>query len=219
MNPQHSPFSRIKLQKVPNEETSKPSWEVLYNQEKERNLKLLERINEKEKIINDLQSFNQQYLENFKKMCADYEARIGDLEFDLRQKIQPLQKRDTKIKELEFKINEKLDFSQEKDLSDFQFQSNPVKVKYLTLGYEKQKHNHYYNKDNTIINDSENIKNEPDLKSQQKFIDCMTKAVIDCSPAGLYKNNSPTIKQIWRWVRKVLQEYMELKKRAYAGEF
>lgn len=219
MNPQHSPFSRIKLQKVHNEENNKPSWEFLYNQEKERNLKLLERINEKEKIINDLQCFNQQYLENFKKMCADYETRIQDLEFDLHQKIQLLQKRDTKIKELEFKINEKLDFSQEKDLSDFQFQNNNRKVKYLTLGYEKQKYNHYYNKDNTVINNSENIKNDPDLKSQQKFIDCMTKAVIDCSPAGLYKNNSPTIKQIWKWVRNVLQEYMELKKRACGVEF
>lgn len=59
------------------------------------------------------------------------------------------------------------------------------------------------------------------LKDQQKqvkshskwkdFIDKITKLVIECSPPGTFEK-IPTLKRIWRWIRRLIEEYLYIKK-------
>ena len=46
-------------------------------------------------------------------------------------------------------------------------------------------------------------------KNTQKFIDSITKMVMECSPTS--DNKPPNLKQIWKWLKHVFHDYMELK--------
>jgi hypothetical protein len=59
------------------------------------------------------------------------------------------------------------------------------------------------------------------IKDQQKqvkshtkwkdFIDKITSLVIECSPPGTF-DKTPTLKRIWRWIRRLIEEYLYIKK-------
>lgn len=59
------------------------------------------------------------------------------------------------------------------------------------------------------------------IKEQQKqvkshtkwkdFIDKITSLVIECSPPGTF-DKTPTLKRIWRWIRRLIEEYLYIKK-------
>ena len=50
------------------------------------------------------------------------------------------------------------------------------------------------------------------VKIYSKFHSCLAKAIIDCSPSGVFSQGSPSIKQQWKWIKNVMLEYMQLKK-------
>ena len=47
-------------------------------------------------------------------------------------------------------------------------------------------------------------------KKAKKLIDRISEMIVQCSPEGLFKNE-PTTRQIWRWITKLLEEYMKIK--------
>jgi len=56
-----------------------------------------------------------------------------------------------------------------------------------------------------------------------KFSECVINLITDCSPPGVYSNEKvkPSLKQAWKWIRKVLSDYMLLKKeieKMYKGD-
>lgn len=50
-----------------------------------------------------------------------------------------------------------------------------------------------------------------DLKQQKKLIECLEDMVTSCVPAG-YFGSRPTLKQMWKWLKQMVCEYMKLKK-------
>jgi len=48
-------------------------------------------------------------------------------------------------------------------------------------------------------------------KSNTKFVDKVTELVASCSPPGHFKSR-PTVKQAWKWIRRLMEEYMSMKK-------
>ena len=53
-------------------------------------------------------------------------------------------------------------------------------------------------------------------KKIKKLIDKISDMIVQCSPSG-YFNNEPSIHQIWKWLTRVLEEYMKLKQ-SVSGE-
>jgi len=51
-------------------------------------------------------------------------------------------------------------------------------------------------------------------KATTKFTTCIQDLVLRCSPHGTY-SGTPTLKQAWKWVKRLMEDYMTLKK--YAG--
>lgn len=49
-------------------------------------------------------------------------------------------------------------------------------------------------------------------RSNVKFVDKMKKLVEECSPPNSYRNQHPTLKQTWRWIKTLMEEYMKMKK-------
>lgn len=49
-------------------------------------------------------------------------------------------------------------------------------------------------------------------KEAGKLVDCLTDMIINCAPEGYFTNTKPTMKQIWKWLKSILKEYMILKK-------
>ena len=47
-------------------------------------------------------------------------------------------------------------------------------------------------------------------KRSKKIIDRISNMIVQCSPEGLFKNE-PTIRQIWKWITRLLEEYMKIK--------
>ncbi|CAG9328535.1 unnamed protein product [Blepharisma stoltei] len=53
-----------------------------------------------------------------------------------------------------------------------------------------------------------------DLKSQshqRKLVERLRSLIIDCSPPGAFDKN-PSLKRIWKWIRRLTEEYLQLKK-------
>ena len=49
------------------------------------------------------------------------------------------------------------------------------------------------------------------LKQQSKFSECIIEMVVSCHPEGYFKEK-PNLKQCWKWLKKIMEEYMALKK-------
>ena len=51
-------------------------------------------------------------------------------------------------------------------------------------------------------------------KTTSKFIDCLTNLIVECSPPNAYKDGKPGLKEAWRWIKNVVQDYMSIKKKS-----
>ncbi|OMJ77251.1 hypothetical protein SteCoe_23200 [Stentor coeruleus] len=47
-------------------------------------------------------------------------------------------------------------------------------------------------------------------KKSKKLVSCISNMIIQCCPDGTFKN-PPTTREIWRWITRLLEEYMKLK--------
>lgn len=47
-------------------------------------------------------------------------------------------------------------------------------------------------------------------KKSKKLVNCISNMIIQCCPDGTFKN-PPTTREIWRWITRLLEEYMKLK--------
>ena len=50
------------------------------------------------------------------------------------------------------------------------------------------------------------------IKSQLKFIDCITNLVINCHPNNYFNNKNPSLKESWKFIKKVIEEFVSMKK-------
>ena len=53
-------------------------------------------------------------------------------------------------------------------------------------------------------------------KKSKQIVDNISKMMVQCSPEGTFKT-SPSEKQVWKWITRLLEEYMKLKQ-SLAGE-
>ena len=51
-----------------------------------------------------------------------------------------------------------------------------------------------------------------EIKSQIKFTECVFDMVVSCHPKDFFENSRPTLKQSWKWLKKLMEEYMNLKR-------
>jgi hypothetical protein len=58
-----------------------------------------------------------------------------------------------------------------------------------------------------VLNLKNNCKN---FNKLQKFFDSLSKLIIECSPENTY-TKPPTLKQVWKWITTLLEDYMKLK--------
>lgn len=49
-----------------------------------------------------------------------------------------------------------------------------------------------------------------ELTNHKKFYESLAKVIIECSPVGTFRER-PTLKQIWKWIKNLMEEYMNLK--------
>jgi hypothetical protein len=68
------------------------------------------------------------------------------------------------------------------------------------LGIEKQ---------NKIIGSVLNLRDN--YKKYEKFFKQLSSVVLECSPSGSFSKN-PNMKQVWKWLTRLLEEYMKIKK-------
>lgn len=173
------------------------AYEALYLKEVEKNAILLSRISEKEALISQLHAAN-----------AEAYAKIHDLELQLREILvnRDQLSRDSLQQSAELAgLKKKLVFSQvskESEISSRNCSENEhKKLKYMTLGNE-----------NLLFFENEVERLRHQLQVFEKFHESLAKAVVDCSPPNTYKLR-PTLKEIWKWVRNLIEEYMVLKTR------
>jgi hypothetical protein len=57
----------------------------------------------------------------------------------------------------------------------------------------------------------ENSKLLVEGSSDRKFIFFLIQMVKSCHPDNYFQEGEPTLKHTWKWLKKVLQEYMQLK--------
>lgn len=50
-------------------------------------------------------------------------------------------------------------------------------------------------------------------KTILKFVELITSMAVECSPKGYWKSR-PNVKQVWKWLKNLMSEYIELKSRA-----
>ena len=53
---------------------------------------------------------------------------------------------------------------------------------------------------------------DQDSSEQNKLIKCLEEMIITCAPEGYFKSQKPSLSQIWKWLKTILKEYMNLKK-------
>jgi len=239
--------------------------------EKTKTEKLELKLQEKEKVIEELQNFN-------KKIRVDYEQNQKDLLLFLEEKnhcievqsyqIESLAKKLEKLKnfhESESKTTvsplskSKLPFDMTSTKSSFKNSMNKSCKSQRSLNFDAYNSqcleiSRKKEKNSKEINDNEDksqefFENMPEnaevfhgfleelfskilkllslnyldeilpkmkslleqMNSYEQFHDCLGKAIIDCSPDGLW-NEFPSVKQQWKWVKNVMIEYMNLKK-------
>ena len=51
-----------------------------------------------------------------------------------------------------------------------------------------------------------------ELNTHKKFYDCLTKVIMECSPSNTFKEK-PSLKQSWKWIKSLMEEYMMMKTR------
>lgn len=54
-----------------------------------------------------------------------------------------------------------------------------------------------------------------DLKNQsqnKKLVERIRTLIIDCSPPGTFEKN-PSLKKVWKWIRRLIEEYLQMKKK------
>jgi hypothetical protein len=54
------------------------------------------------------------------------------------------------------------------------------------------------------------IKYHSEYKKYKKLVDRVSEMIIQCSPQGFFKEK-PNLHQIWRWITRMLEEYMKIK--------
>ena len=52
---------------------------------------------------------------------------------------------------------------------------------------------------------------QEESKTNQKFVSSFLDLVYKCSPSG-YFENKPTVQQAWKWMKRLMQEYMDMRK-------
>ena len=53
-------------------------------------------------------------------------------------------------------------------------------------------------------------------KNTQKFVDSITEMVMECSPKEYWKAK-PSLKQIWKWLKNIITDYIDLKRKVLDG--
>lgn len=197
------------------------AYEALFLKEKEKNSLLLSRIAEKEALIQQLHAANDEAYATIHALelkirdlqaLKDELSRISlqkDCEISaLNKQLSRFAENSALFKEIgaSFKENGADSAKVEPFLrnnGDFEHK----KLKYMTLGNEKRDFDGLFF-ENFKENEVERLRHQ--LKVFEKFHESLAKAVLDCSPPNTYKLR-PTLKEIWKWIRKLIEEYMVLK--------
>ena len=195
------------------------NYESLFLMEKEKNKILLARLNEKENLISQLHKANDEAYNEIHNL----EGKIRTLQTENDEKFRILMQREAEISDLKKQLNKSLEqghFRENgghgvesptmKDLNfgiKASFDTEHKRLKYMTLGNDRRDIDFLYG--NFKENDVEKIKH--DLRTYEKFHENLAKAVMDCSPPDLYNLKPPNLKQIWRWIKNLIEEYMTIK--------
>jgi len=196
------------------------NYESLYLKEKEKNAILVARINEKESLIHHLHQANNEAYSEINQM----EEKLKTLQIENDEKIRILIQRESEISAFKKQFSKSsepgyirengvglsLEGTNMKDPTlgiKNNFDIEHKRLKYMTLGNDRRDLDLLFG--NLKENDVEKMKH--DLRVYEKFHETLAKAVIDCSPPDMYKLKPPNLKQIWKWIRNLIEEYMVIK--------
>ena len=195
------------------------NYESLYLKEKEKNSILLARINEKENLIAQLHQANNDAYSSIHFL----ELKLKNLQTENDEKVRLLLQRESELFALKKQMNRIPEAGYIKEnVGGLSLESNMnqsgigiknslefehKRLKYMTLGNDRRDLDLLFGA--LKENDVEKMKH--DLKVYEKFYDSLAKAVVDCSPPEAYKMKPPNLKQIWKWIRNLIEEYMILK--------
>ena len=207
-SPSNLPFSESFLS------GSSLNYESLYLKEKEKNAMLLSRINEKENLIAQLHKANDDAYSSIHEL----ELKLRTLQTENDEKVRLLIQRESELFSLKKQLNRNSEAGHIKENGGSltiesgitiknSLEFDHKRLKYMTLGNDRRDLDLLYG--NLKENDVEKMKH--DLKVYEKFYESLAKAIIDCSPPDTYKLKPPNLKQIWKWIRNLIEEYMIIK--------
>ena len=195
------------------------NYESLFQMEKEKNRILLARINEKENLISQLHKANDEAYSEIHNL----EGKIRALQTENDEKVRIVIQREAEISDLKKQLTRSsepghirengglgLESPTMKDINlgiKASFDMDHKRLKYMTLGNDRRDLDFLFG--NMKENDVEKMKH--DLRTYEKFYENLAKAVMDCSPPDLYNMKPPNLKQIWRWIKNLIAEYMAIK--------
>lgn len=155
----------------------------------------------------------------------------GDVSQHLQEELMTYKKKVAKLKVQ----NENLQLELESRPTLRRFKENELKIQSLENDLEGAKHHHHNHdsrksttevsftsrilRDIVVELEIENIGDiisrikevQEHSKANDKFVDSILELVNRCSPAG-YFERKPTPKQAWRWIKRLMEEYMNIKK-------
>lgn len=216
-SPSHIPFHEPYIENNSNEY----NYETLYQKEKDKNSILLARLSEKENLILQLHQANNEayssihYFESKLKSLQKENDEKESILIQRESELLSLKKQMNKVPEagyikenggslsIESNISMKESGTGNRNSLDLDYK----RLKYNTLGNDRRDLDLLYG--NLKENDTEKMRH--DLKVYEKFYESLAKAVVDCSPPDTYRFKPPNLKQIWKWIRNLIEEYMVIK--------
>ncbi|CAD8047043.1 unnamed protein product [Paramecium sonneborni] len=169
------------------------------------------------------QLFYSQYLKQ-QQVSPIAERFSGDEVYELRKKVDQLTKqlefKDKMISEL--RAHQKLLMNRLPEQKQFQQENFTDRLK----EFEQKLKEKEVQFQNQLIESSLLIKENQSLKQEiirlescikdpaiPKFVNSIVDLVIQCHPQNHFPNSKPDLRECWRWLKKILNDYIQLKQR------